>query len=413
MGGAFLGLADDASAAEANPAGLTILRKSEVSVELQNYKMSQSMNVSGTFPDLKQDTFSDTSRDVEVTFASLVVPGQTFAYAIYYHQPLGYTNSASVFPQFDFFGNVTASVPNFYLPRNGTPVSLAECQRISAQDPSDPGLCQEFRLFPFGSSVSIDMKTLGVAGAWKAGNLSIGVAARYHKFEEVATTFRSDPINFNPTSIVAQATGDIKDGEFVSSEENDVTFSVGFKWVLNPKLSVGGVYKQGPQFDTATFVQNLGFDLTKIADTKFNVPDVMGIGISMRPSAAMTINLDAVNIEYSALVDDGFTSVLGVQDGYESKDITELRAGIEYFLPLKVPVAIRGGYWKEPAHALNYVGPLNESQRVAAAILFPKGEDQNHTSFGVGLAWPSFQIDAAYDSSDSFEVASVSAVFRF
>ena len=37
MGGAFLGLADDASAAEANPAGLTILRKPEISIEARNY----------------------------------------------------------------------------------------------------------------------------------------------------------------------------------------------------------------------------------------------------------------------------------------------------------------------------------------------------------------------------------------
>ncbi|MGZ8867156.1 MAG: UPF0164 family protein [Thermoanaerobaculia bacterium] len=36
MGGAFLGLADDASAVEANPAGLTILRKPEVSLEVRN-----------------------------------------------------------------------------------------------------------------------------------------------------------------------------------------------------------------------------------------------------------------------------------------------------------------------------------------------------------------------------------------
>ena len=41
MGGAFLGLADDASAAEANPAGLTILRKPEVSIEARNYQEQQ------------------------------------------------------------------------------------------------------------------------------------------------------------------------------------------------------------------------------------------------------------------------------------------------------------------------------------------------------------------------------------
>ncbi|MGZ8831609.1 MAG: hypothetical protein ACXW19_00255 [Thermoanaerobaculia bacterium] len=37
MGGAFLGRADDASAVEANPAGLTILRKAEFSLEARNY----------------------------------------------------------------------------------------------------------------------------------------------------------------------------------------------------------------------------------------------------------------------------------------------------------------------------------------------------------------------------------------
>src|SRR5687768_7640950 len=41
MGGAFIGLADDASAAEANPAGLTILRKPEISIEGRNYAEQQ------------------------------------------------------------------------------------------------------------------------------------------------------------------------------------------------------------------------------------------------------------------------------------------------------------------------------------------------------------------------------------
>src|SRR5213082_4262112 len=50
MGGAFLGLADDASAAEANPAGLTILRKPEVSIEARNYLEQQLFSTSGTFP---------------------------------------------------------------------------------------------------------------------------------------------------------------------------------------------------------------------------------------------------------------------------------------------------------------------------------------------------------------------------
>src|SRR5712691_5646879 len=58
MGGAFLGLADDASAAEANPAGLTILRKPEISLEGRNYLEQQLFTTSGTFPDLKRTAFT-------------------------------------------------------------------------------------------------------------------------------------------------------------------------------------------------------------------------------------------------------------------------------------------------------------------------------------------------------------------
>src|SRR5688572_31001893 len=54
MGGAFLGLADDASAAEANPAGLTILRKPEISIEVRNFLEQQLMSTTGTFPDIER-----------------------------------------------------------------------------------------------------------------------------------------------------------------------------------------------------------------------------------------------------------------------------------------------------------------------------------------------------------------------
>src|SRR6476619_8573459 len=72
MGGAFLGLADDASAAEANPAGLTILRKPEVSVEGRNYLEQQLLSTSGTFPDVQRTAFTHYSQRVQLAFASVV-----------------------------------------------------------------------------------------------------------------------------------------------------------------------------------------------------------------------------------------------------------------------------------------------------------------------------------------------------
>src|SRR5881409_893206 len=71
MGGAFLGLADDASAAEANPAGLTILRKPEISVEARNYLEQQVLTTSGTFPEVNRTAFTHYSDRLVVSFASV------------------------------------------------------------------------------------------------------------------------------------------------------------------------------------------------------------------------------------------------------------------------------------------------------------------------------------------------------
>src|SRR5437867_13375576 len=68
MGGAFLGLADDASAAEANPAGLTILRKPEVSLEVRNYQEQQLFTTSGTFTVSNRPALSHSSQGVELAF---------------------------------------------------------------------------------------------------------------------------------------------------------------------------------------------------------------------------------------------------------------------------------------------------------------------------------------------------------
>src|SRR5712692_8537083 len=80
MGGAFLGLADDASAAEANPAGLTVLRKPEVSLEVRNYQEQQLFTTSGTFPTVERTPFTHYSQRVELTFGSFVYPWKKWTF---------------------------------------------------------------------------------------------------------------------------------------------------------------------------------------------------------------------------------------------------------------------------------------------------------------------------------------------
>jgi len=93
--------------------------------------------------------------------------------------------------------------------------------------------------------------------------------------------------------------------------------------------------------------------------------------------------------------------------------VIELHLGGEYFFTTKLPVALRAGVWRDPAHSVEFRGPLTTPDAVAAAILYPKGESAMHFSAGLGLAWPRFQIDAAYDRSPHFRVGSISAVTRF
>ena len=422
MGGAFLGLADDASAAEANPAGLTILRRPEVSIEGKHFKTEAFLNTTGTLPNPEVTSFSSFSRAVEVGFASFVYPIKDFTVGAYFHSALQYQNNVSAFED----------PVNFFLPRGGTPVSRTECERL-VRTSNDPAACTEFQLFPFLSAVEMDMNTWGLSGAWKRGNFSVGAAARYHQFEEGAFSFRSD-FQGNPLLLVAQGT--ISDTVNRDLEKvDDVTFTVGVKHTFNEFISAGGVYKQGAQFDVPIFAVDLSTNTTideVSANTSFHIPDIAGLGISIRPIPVMTLNVDAVYVQYSNLVDDVRAInpfVRNVKNALRADDVVEVHLGAEYFFTTKIPVAIRAGYWIDPAHSVEYRGPLTctaaeaaptgqsaaicSANRVTAATLFPKGEDQEHKSIGVGLSWPRFQIDAAYETSERFKVGSISMVTRF
>lgn len=421
MGGAFLGLADDASAAEANPAGLTILRKPEVTVEGRNYLEKQVFTTSGTFPDLQRTGFSHYSQRVDATFASVVYPTKHVTFGIYYHEPLRNEGTGQVVPvRNDFTGEIKTDVPNFFLPvdangnATGGPITSAQCQTLRQKDPF---ACLEYTVLPFLSSVKIQEKTFGLAVAYKIGTFSIGATARSQRFNETAFTFRVTPTG-DFSSISVQATSDITNNNSVAKDESDLTFAGGFKWAPIDKFSIGGVYKQGAKFIAPTFASNeaTNFKFVKAADTTFHMPDVYGLGVSFRPIPVLTINADAVRVKYSNLVDRFVSinsSVRAIDKAYKAADALELHLGGEYFFSTKIPFAVRGGYWRDPEHSITYQGPLKNADEVAAAVLFPQTKSLNHLSIGAGLAWPRFQIDAAYDTSRLFKVGSISMVTRF
>lgn len=426
MGGAFLGLADDASAAEANPAGLTILRKAEVSVEARNYEEQQLFTTAGTFPEITRTPFNYYSDRVVVTFASAVMPiKDKFTIGAYYHQPLRNQGGGLVASPIDpITKQPTVPLPNFFMPltsvdplKFGTPVSEQECERLRAAQ-NNPFACLEFRVDPFLSALNVRMRTFGFAAAWKIHpKFSIGATVRHQRFIEEAITYRFNSL-FQTSAILIQATAKTKNGQVEVVEETDTTFAAGFKWAPTDKISVGGVYKKGPKFVSPLFFAgaSTGGEFVNVADTDFHIPDVAGLGVSVRPIPALTVNVDAVRVKYSNLVDNFLASNTTVREAgapFKADDIIELHAGAEYFFSTKVPFALRAGYWREPAHSIEWDGPLDHPDFVAEALLYPKGEDQNHLSIGAGIAWPRFQLDFAFDTSDQYKVASMSMVTRF
>lgn len=423
MGGAFLGLADDASAAEANPAGLTILRKPEISVEARNYQEQQIFTTSGTFPDINRTAFSHYSQAAEVTFASYAYPHKNWVIAAYYHQPLrnvGSGRDVNITTN-QLTGAVSASVPNFFLASNNPtgPLTKADCEALR-KSKNDFFACLEYTVLPFVSAVDVQERTYGVSGAYKFGKLSLGGTLRYQRFSESALTFRFDPDTLEPTSVVAQATGDLASVNSSPKDEHSITYSVGAKFTLNERFSAGASYKKGAKFLAPTFIANdqTGGEFFRVAETKFHIPDVYGVGVSVKPTPwELIINADAVRVTYSHLVDDFFSinsNIRKLGQVFKANDVTELHLGGEYaFLSLKLPVFIRAGAWRDPVHSVQFVGPTNSVETIADAILYPKGESVTHTSIGAGTAWKNFQIDAAYDRSRHYRVGSISMVARF
>jgi long-chain fatty acid transport protein len=413
MGGAFLGLADDASAAEANPAGLTILRKPEVSIELRDYKEQQIFTTSGTYPDINRTAFSHYNH--RVTFGSIVVPIKNFTVGAYYHEPLHNQGSGEVMPVLNkLSGALITDVPIFYLPKNGPiPVSKSDCDAIN-QKANDPTACLGYTIVPFLSEQTVQESTFGFAAAYKIGKLSFGGTVRRQKFNESAFTFRDGTL----PSIVVEATSDITQANEKAKDQNTVTFAGGVKWNVTNDISVGAVYKHGPKYVTPTFIANAdtNYEFVKAADTTFHVPDIYGIGVSANPIPVLKVNADAVHVTYSNLADNFFPINAGVRafnKAFKANDVTELHLGAEYFFLTKIPFAVRAGVWRDPAHSVQYRGPLTVPDAVGDAILYPKGSAQRHISVGAGLAWTKFQIDAAFDRSPHYSVGSISMVSRF
>jgi long-subunit fatty acid transport protein len=399
MGGAFLGLADDATAAYTNPAGLTRLGLSkQFSAEFRQLSFDTPYAASGNFGirpfDLSGVNYRSASDDAsELAFVAFVLPRDDWSIAFYRHQLLNYQNS---------YTN-----ERIFFPAN-----------FSFQGGSG------FFTLPYTAVADLTIESYGTSfGQNITEALSWGVGLAYHRFE--IDTFNE---RFNPTlanQVVFRGTQ--------SGSDNDLSFNVGLLYRGSDRFSIGLTYRSAASFDYnvlgvfgngATSLETANFR------TPFKTPDTLGVGFSWRASDKLTLNLDVNHVGYSNIseqVDDGFFSGQfatqsnpAILNGFAVKDQIEPRIGMEYGFETANPFFIRAGLWRERDRSLRFVADPDAStfatdpiSAYAEAVLFSAGRAETHYAVGFGWAFPRFQVDFAYDGSDVQDTLSLSGVYRW
>jgi len=408
MGGAFIGLADDSTAAYTNPAGLGQLSRKEFVVEGRYTEFStlsaNNGRLLGTPTGIGQDTVSgvqiqDTSKDISnLSFLAFALPLEHGTLAFYRHELAN-------------FGADFAS--------NGPFV-----QTLNAGD-GEGGPPRVQRVLPTINNIRLKIADYGFAGSWHVGEkLMLGASLNYYHFDFDTLTRRYDvdadhsgsasPIelltvtDFSPSALRDVLTQKGSDGAF--------GFNAGMLWQPNDRWSLGAVYRKGPEFDYDYVNGRVGQPPTFQGTTTFKVPDMWGFGVGYRPSDAWRFSFDLARVMYSQHSAHVVSQGNGDPITYlKLSDTTEARLGAEYTaIDAKHPYNIRFGAWREPAHQMFFNGVAEESldldQRFANAhaAIFRKSADATHFTAGYGVVFNKFQLDTAVDVSQRVTVFSLS-----
>lgn len=403
MGGAFLGLADDATAAYTNPAGLVGLGlEKQFSIEVRDASFDDSYAGGGSASSSPFDvtgvdyrTASDSA--TSLSFLGFVWPSERWSLAVYRHQLVDYSNSF-------------------------------QSDRIDLALPPEFGA---IAVFPVAGATDLEIVNYGVSFGWRFNDaLSIGAGLSWYDFEidTVSGRYGFDGNIGDPANLVNE--------QRQRGGDDDIGFNLGLLYRGSDNFQLGMAYRSAPGFDyrRSNVAGALNTDPGQVfldATAGFEAPDMFGVGFAWRVTDTLTLTADVNKINYSNLTDpveSGFFTdaelsplqreILG---RLQIDDVIEPHVGMEYILlGMQRPLSLRLGAWYEDRHTIGFEGDLNEfagtpelAEALGNAALFSTGEDEVHYSVGLGWAFASFQIDFAADFSDRQDTLALSGVWRF
>jgi len=366
MGKAFIGLADDATAAVSNPAGLSNLLEQEFSFEFSGTQRTERRTGSLGPGDIQQ-------------FATLTFTPTFFSYVL----PLGRTSLG-------FFRN---SIQNFHENFEFGP------RAVPTRDSSEDGA--------FGQ-LSSKADNFGVSGAFVvSGSVSVGGSFNVTTLD-LASEARSGT-RLNPRN----GTNTIDSGTRISGT-GGVLFKPGHG------LTIGGTYAQGVKFPLET--ELFGRFLYTVLDPEgtiirtgetrtvdYVIPDRYGAGVSWHAGRPLTVLFDTSRIRYSQRITDRFLVVDFLDpaarlspSNFYINDVYETHTGAEYrFYLTNTTMAIRGGMFTDPDHPLRFRSGGNNLAHPANALEnFRFNTLPAQTTVGATVGWGMtvknrVQIDAA------------------
>ncbi len=407
LGGAFAAIADDATAAFANPAGLTQLTRPEVSVEGRywNYvtPFTGGGRVSGEPTGIGLDgpirIESSEHETSSLSFLSFVYPGSNWTLALSRHQSARFETFSETQGLFTDDRQDTRQ-PRCLL---GTDV----CRYSDFRRWTDVEITTTTASFAYRLS---DAFSLGVGISYSQGDIRFDQDIYLPLDETLPEGF------FGPNAYVSSA--QLGSANF-SFEDSDWGVNLGFLWFPNRQWSFGGFLRQGGEFSGAGMeVSGPALDPPYPVGTvgaaesgiPFKTPDVYGLGLAYRSTnGSWTASFEWDRVLYSQILEGfGASDLIGTSN-VRWDDADELRLGVEYAIRRWKPlVGIRGGVWRNPDHVLQTI----DSDPLGKALL-PEGEDDLHVAFGFGIAFKSLQLDLGVDLSDSVETTALSLIYQF
>lgn len=323
MGGAFIAIADDATAASWNPAGLIQLETPELSgvgAFVQRYENTYYT----AFPDAsKEYDISDT----KLNYLSLAYPFQLFN------------------------RNMTLSLNNQHL------LDFDKVTRLEFNN--------NFTTYTSKSIYQLDQEgdlyTLSPAYAVQlTPSLSLGFTMNFWNDILQSNSWRVD---YSEEILVQRPTGSFlsKVSHTDVYEFEGINYHLGFLWNINNKYTLGGVIKSEFEADLRHehhyyFDQNnITNSTVSIFDEKMNMPMSFGLGLGVRFSDAFSIGFDIYTTlweDYYIITSDGkkISPISGKDINETNIDpTTQVRLGMEYlFIGRKMVIPIRGGIFYDP-----------------------------------------------------------------